>query len=106
MDYTILLQQMLLIFRFDLFYGKFDSTRVLICPFLLAIHCFCSVICLVLTMHGYTKWLHNYYKPILSARHLERWDMMRSLSNHPQTSSLSVSLKQITPVDGKFCQIL
>jgi hypothetical protein len=37
---------------------------------------------------------------MLRARHLEKWDMMRSLSNKPQTSNLSVSLKQIPCIDG------
>ncbi|KAI6192293.1 G protein-coupled receptor [Aphelenchoides bicaudatus] len=103
-DYAFtLFQHMILLFvnRIEVFHG----TKLITCLLyhnvrVLAIHFFCSIVCLVLTMHRYTHWLLGHYQPLLNARHLSKCDMMRSLVQQNQTSNLSIGLRQLPSVKG------
>ncbi|KAI6224309.1 G protein-coupled receptor [Aphelenchoides fujianensis] len=50
-----------------------------------AINYVCSMVCLTLTMHRYIRFLLDHYRPLVHAKHLERLDMMRTLTYDKQS---------------------
>jgi hypothetical protein len=53
-------------------------------------------------MHHYIRWLLSYYQPLLNAKHLARWDMMRTLTFDKQSSAFTIGFKQLNSSRGWF----